>query len=166
MSDPLTVLQAKLADAHGLAIAAADATRLVETRIEDAALRGILRTMRRDAEETRVRCLEAEAAFGEEVAREMLSHANTVAERASDLAGAWFKAGTDPPSAWSFVAMGEAAEVTTWVAVTALALQAQAAGVAELADWALPVQQRHLELALGGALGVAERERATADRFG
>lgn len=166
MSEPLTVLQAKLADAHGLAIAAADLTRLVEPRIDDVELRGDLRTMRRDAEETRARCVEAETALGEEVAREMLSRANTVAERASDLAGAWFKAGTDPQSAWSFVAMGEAAEVTTWVAVTTFALQARAAGVAELADWALPVQQRHLELALGGALRVAGLEEPTAPRFG
>jgi hypothetical protein len=96
----------------------------------------------------------------------MLSHANAIAERASDVAGAWFKAGTDPSSAWSFVAMGEAAEVTTWVAVTALALQARASDVAALADWALEVQQRHLEVALGGAVRLAEREQATADRFG
>jgi len=166
MSDPLTVLQAKLADAHGLAIAAADVTRLVEPRLEDVELRGELRALRCDAEETRARCAEVEAALGDAVAQEMLVHANTIAERASDLAGAWFKAGTDPLSAWSFVAMGEAAEVTTWVAVTALALQARAPAVAELADWALPLQQRHLDLALGGALRLAEHAQATADRFG
>ena len=166
MSEPLTTLQAKLADAHGLAMAAADVTRLVEPRIDDVVLRGDVRAMRREAEETRARCLEVEAELGEPVAGEILAHANTIAERAADLAGAWFKAGTDPLSAWSFLAMGEAGEVTTWAAVAALAVQARAAAIAELAEWALEVQQRHLEVALTGAVRLAELEEAASPRFG
>lgn len=166
MSGPLTVLEAKLADAHGLSIAAADVTRLVEPRVGDVALRGDVRAMRREAEETRARCLEVEAGLGRPVAAEMLVRANTTAERATDLAGAWFKAGTDPLSAWSFLAMGEAGEVTTWAAVAALAVQARAASIAELADWALEVQQRHLDVALAGAIRLAELEEAAAPRFG
>jgi hypothetical protein len=166
MSEPLTVLETKLADAHGLAIAAAEATRLVEARIGDAGLRGDVRTMRREAEATRARCLEVEATLGEQVAVELLMHANTVAERASDLAGAWFRAGTDPLSAWSFLAMGEAGEVTTWAAVAALAVRARAAAIAELAEWALEVQQRHLEVALTGAVRLAELEEPASPRFG
>jgi|SRR5579862_987307 len=166
MSEVLTVLQQKLAEAHGLAIAAADVTRLVEPRVDDVVLRGDVRAMRREAEETRARCLNAEREIGEPVAAEMLAHANTIAGRAADLAGAWFKAGTDPLSAWSFLAMGEAGEVTTWAAVAALAVQARAPGVAELADWALEVQQRHLEVALTGAVRLAQLEEPAAPRFG
>lgn len=166
MEEPLTVLQEKLAAAHGLAIAAADATREVEARVPDVKLRGDLRAMRREAEETRARCLRVEASFGDEVAESMLHHANSVSERAADLLGAWFKAGTDALSAWSFLAMGEAGEVTTWAAVTELALQVGSPEVADLAAWALPVQQQHLAVALGGAVRLAGLEDAASARFG
>lgn len=159
MDRPLTVLEQKLADAHGLAIAATVVTRKLEDAVDDVTLRGELRAMRRDAEETRARCLRLEN-DGQR------AHANTVAERALDLCGAWFKAGTDLLSAWSFLAMGEAAEVTTWAAVAELALQAGDAGVAELAAWALPVQQQHLATALGGAVRLAGLVDALAPRFG
>lgn len=155
----LTVLEQKLADAHGLALAAIDVTKLVEERIDDVELRGRLRAMRKEAEETRDRCFVL-------ALPDMVAHANTIHERCSDLAGAWFKAGTDPLSAWSFFAMGEAAEVTTWAAVTELALQAGHGEIAELAAWALPVQQEHLATALSGAVRLAAHEQAMAARFG
>jgi hypothetical protein len=94
------------------------------------------------------------------------ARANTIAERALDLSAAWFKAGTDPLSAWSFLAMGEAAEVTTWAALTELAVQAAAPDVAELCAWALPVQQRHLSVALSGAVRLAALQDALAPRLG
>ncbi len=166
MDEPLTVLQEKLAAAHGLAIAAADVTREVEARVPDVKLRGDLRAMRAEAEETRARCLRVEEWFGDDRAEDMLHHANSIHERASDLLAAWFKAGTDAISAWSFLAMGEAGEVTTWAAVTELAVQIGSAEVADLAAWALPVQQRHLAVALGGAVRLAGLEDAAAARFG
>ena len=144
----LTVLEEKLADAHGLALAAIDVSRHVEERVEDVELRGRLRAMRKDAEETRDRCLVV-------ASDEMRAHATTVRERARDMAHAWFKAGIDPLSAWSFLAMGEAGEVTTWAAVAELALQSADASVADLAAWALPVQQEHLSIALTGIVRLA-----------
>jgi hypothetical protein len=157
--EPLTVLQQKLAEAHGLALAAATVTRLVEPLVGDVELRGKVRAMRGDAEETRDRCLVLANA-------EQVAHANTIHERCADLAGAWFKAGTDPLSAWSFLAMGEAAEVTTWAAVTELALQVRDEAIAELAAWALPVQREHLAIALSGSVRLAGHENAHAARFG
>jgi hypothetical protein len=166
VSLPLSTLQQKLAEAHGLAIAAATATEKVEERVDDVQLRGELRDLRRDAEETRARCLRVEGVFGDEQADAMLAHANTVSERADDLAAVWFKAGTDPLAAWGFLAMGEAGEVAAWAALTELALQAGAVEVAELATWALPIQRAHLETALSGAVRLAGLTEALADRFG
>jgi hypothetical protein len=142
------MLYRKLAEAHGLALAAIEVTRKVEPFVEDVELSGRVRAMRKDAEETSDRCAAIASA-------DMLAHATTIQERARDLANAWFKAGTDPLSAWSFLAMGEAAEVTTWAAVTELALQAKDEGAAELAAWALPIQQEHLAIALSGAVRLA-----------
>lgn len=150
MDEPLTVLQQKLAEAHGLAIAAGDLTHELEPRLPGTTFTRTLRELRRDAEETRVRCLGAEAGFGAEAAEAMLAHANTIQGRAADLAHVWLRAGTDPLAAW-----------------TALAELAAGTGdVADLAAWALPVQRRHLDLALAGAAELARLEDATAPRFG
>jgi hypothetical protein len=162
----LTVLQQKLAEAHGLAQAATAATTKVEERTGDEALRRDLQAMRIDAEETRARCLLVVRVLPEELFEELRAHSNSTYERALDLAGAWFKAGTDVLQAWGFLAMGEAAEVAVWSAVATLASRADADEVAELAAWALPVQQRHLATALQGAVVLATELDPVGPRWG
>ena len=157
----LTVLQEKLAEAHGLAIAAAVVVDKVEERTLDLELRRRLWAMQEEAAEVRARCLEIERGLG--LADELLAHANLTREHAADLAAAWFKAGTSPLRAWSFLAMGEAGEVATWAAVDAMA---DADRIAELAAWALPLQRRHLELALDGAAQLARQADPQAPRWG
>jgi hypothetical protein len=162
----LTVLQQKLAEAHGLAIAAAVVTRKVEERVEDRALRQQLRTMREDAEETRARCLLVERQLPEELFDELRAHSISTQATAADLVGAWFKAGTDPLRAWSFLAMGEAGEVAAWTAVAALAVPADDDEVAALAAWALPVQKRHLATALDGIAALTTSFDPVGPRWG
>ena len=162
----LSNLEEKLAEAHGLAMAAAVVTVKVEERIALDSLRGDLEELRRDAEETRARCLRVEEAFGEELASELLAHAISTKERSADLLGAWFKAGTDPLKAWVFLAMGEAAEVATWTALGRLAASCDANGIRELTEWALPVQQRHLRVVLEGADVLAAEVDPAAPRWG
>jgi hypothetical protein len=162
----LTVLEEKLAEAHGLAIAAAVVVDKVEERTFDLELRRRLWTMQEEAAEVRARCLAVEEGFGEELADELLAHANTTRERAADLAGAWFKAGTSPVGAWTFLAMGEAGEVATWAALRELAARGNVDGLAELAAWGLPLQRRHLELALDGAELLARNADPNDPRYG
>jgi hypothetical protein len=162
----LTVLQEKLAEAHGLAIAAAVVTDKVEERVAARDLRLLLGTMRLEANETRARCLEVEHLVGGEAAEEVLAHANTVSEKASDLAVAWFKSGTGPLEAWSFLAMGEAGEVATWRALDSLARRDGDSRLVALAEWALPVQERHLADALAGTVTLAEAFRPGDPRWG
>jgi hypothetical protein len=161
----LTILQEKLAEAHGLAIAASDAAATVEERCIAPALVRDLGLMRIDARETRERCLAAEQAFGADLAAEMLAHANGTALTGADLLDAWFKAGTDALKAWTFVAMGEAGEVAAWTAVRELAADEDPA-VRELADWALPVQERHLQIALDNVAALAGDALPAAPRAG
>ena len=163
----LTELQEKLAEAHALAMAAAVVTEKVEAIVPDAELRHDLRRLRADAAETRSRCLAVEARWGDEAATAMLEHVNTTKEKAADLAGAWFKAGTGPIASWSFLAMGEAAEVALWSAVGTLAAKSRdGVGVEELSAWALAVQTDHLETALRGAIRLAKLVDADGPRFG
>jgi hypothetical protein len=157
----LTVLQEKLAEAHGLAIAAAAVVDKVEERTLDLELRRRLWAMQEDAAEVRARCLEMERGLG--VADELLAQANVTREHAADLAAAWFKAGTSPLRAWTFLAMGEAGEVATWAAVEALA---NTDGITDLAAWALPLQRRHLELALDGTALLAREADPDGPRWG
>ncbi len=126
----------------------------VAERTRDASLQRVLRELQDDAAELRARCLEVERGFGSEFATELLAHANTTKAKVADLAGAWFKAGTGPLEAWSFLAMGEAGEVAVWRAVCALASDG---AEGELAAWVLPVQQRHLAAALDGAERLARQ---------
>jgi len=162
----LTVLQEKLAEAHGLAIASARATRTVERYLEDWVLRDVLDELRRDAHETRVRCLALERSLRPALADELVAHANTASERVGDLAAAWFKAGTDPFRAWSFLVMGEAGEVSAWSALHGLAAAADEEAVLPLARWGLALQERHLDLALDGIARLVQRTRPAADRYG
>ena len=162
----LTVLQEKLAEGHGLAIAAAVTVDRVEARLAGHRLLRDLDTMRLDANTLRARCLEVERSFGDEAATEILAHANTISEKGADLAGAWFKAGTGPLAAWTFLAMGEAGEVAVWAALETLACDGVPGPVAALAGWALPVQRRHLQLALDGAVLLAQQLDPAGPRWG
>jgi hypothetical protein len=98
----------------------------------------LLEELRVEADQTRARCAYIEE--GEE-----LVHANSTAARGLDLLDAWFKADTGPVAAWTFLVMVEGAEVAAW---SALAEVLQNGEAAELASWALPVHERHLEAAL------------------
>ena len=160
----LTVLQEALAEAHGLAIAASATVDRVEQRVLDRDLRRRLDELRLDAAETRARCLDAERSFGDDLAAEILAHANTVSDRAAELAGAWFKAGTGPLAAWRFLAMGEAGEVTAWSGLRLLAEREER--LVELAEWGVEVQRRHLELALEGVELLPQQLEPAAPRPG
>jgi len=162
----LTELQEKLAEAHAQAIAAATATALVEGFTPDPELRRELASLHSDADDTRARCLALERSYGQELADELLAHANTAKEKAADLADAWFKAGTSPLAAWTFLAMGEAAEVAVWLAVQTLAAKAEEDAMLRLAAWALPIQRRHLDTALSGVARLAELRDPTGPRWG
>lgn len=162
----LTALQEKLAEAHALAIAAAVLTVKVAARVDDEQLRGELHALEHDARALRARCIKAENGFGEEAAEEMLAHANATGDKAADMAAAWLKAGSGPLAAWTLLAMGEAGEVATWRAVRALARAGGFDAVAELSAWALPLQERHLRIALDGAERLAALTDPSEPRWG
>jgi len=162
----LTVLQEKLAEAHGLALAAGVVTAEVEKRVPDQPRRLELWAMQDDAEETRRRCLEVEQSLGAPLATELLAHAQTTKDRAADLVHAWFKAGTGPLAAWSFLAMAEAGEVAAWTSLAELAARALDDRVGGLADWALPMQKRHLATALDGVATLSRIVDPAAPRWG
>jgi hypothetical protein len=160
----LTVLQQQLAEVHGLAMAAAETVDRVESRVLDGELRRRLDELRLDAAEIRARCLGAERGYGDKLGGEILAHANTTAEHAADLSNVWFKAGTGPLAAWSFLAMGEAGELSSWSALCSLA--EREGDLCELGEWGVEVQRRHLELVLDAVPLLAAPFDPAAPRFG
>jgi hypothetical protein len=127
-----------LARCHGLAITSATVAAKLRGFVGTRELLELLDDLRAEADQTRSRCLLVEG--GEEE----LAHANSTAATGLDLLDAWFKADTDPVEAWTFLVMVEAAEVAVWKALAATAN----GEVAELAAWALPLHERHLDAAL------------------
>ena len=152
----LRLLHEKLAEAHGLALASARVCEAASARIESRPLQRQLRQMRRESEETRIRCLRVEEALGTAIADDMRAHVIMVDGKASDVAHAWLDAGTDPLRAWLLVAMSESAELAVWRAVAALAGDGRdSSTIRELASWALALQERHVSVALDGAAALA-----------
>jgi len=64
----------------------------------------------------------------------------------------------DALDGFEFLTMAEAGEVGHWSIVRKLNERAGNNAVAELADWALPIQEEHLRRVLKGSLDLAARE--------
>ena len=69
----------------------------------------------------------------------------------------------DPLDGFEFLTMAEAGEVGHWSIVAKLNDKAGNAQLRELTDWALPIQQRHLQEALDGSLKLAGEEDPNAE---
>lgn len=159
----LTLLEQSLADAWGLALAAAGVTELVEERTHDVTLLLALRRMRADAREAQARCHGVAARQPDEIADELRARAQHAKNRASESALPWFRAGSGPVEAWIFLAMAEAGEVAAWSAVARLCRRQAGPGLRRLAGDAVALERRHLRWALDGIerlTGLAGRAEA------
>ena len=128
----LTVLEEKLAEVIGLAMAAQGATEKVESLTEDEELTQQLERMHEEARETKAE------------ATEMMS--TYLGDDADDLDG------------FEFLTMAEAGEVGHWSVLGKLNEQAGDERLRELVDWALPIQERHFEDVKAGTLKLAADE--------
>jgi hypothetical protein len=155
----LTKLEAKIAEVTGLAMAAQDVTRLVRGMLspEHEALAKKLAQARDEARETQKRCTEVAGSFnGKKTA--ILDKAREVKQEATEMREAYLAGEDDPLDGFEFLTMAEAGEVGHWAIVEKLNERAGLGEVRALAAWALPIQQRHLQEALDGALKLAADE--------
>jgi hypothetical protein len=155
----LTKLESKLAEVTGLAMAAQDAVGQVRGMLgdEQEALDKRLAQAADEARETQERCTELAGSFdGKKTA--ILDKAREVKQEATEMREAYLAGEDDPLDGFEFLTMAEAGEVGHWAIVAKLNERAGIAEVRELADWALPIQRRHLEEALDGSLELAAAE--------
>jgi len=153
----LTTLEEKLAEVTGLAGAAREATKKVESLLDGGELAGKLREMREEAEETESRCLEVAAERdGKKTAIE--EKAREAKSEATEMMKTYLGEDSDELDGFEFLTMAEAGEVGHWAILGKLNEAAGEEEIQELVEWALPIQERHLITVRDGSLELAANE--------
>jgi hypothetical protein len=113
--------------------------------------------MHEEAGETEERCTEvAEALDGKKTA--VLEKARETRQEATEMMETYLAGEDEALDGFEFLTMAEAGEVGHWSIVKKLNEKAGVESIAALAEWALPIQQRHLQTVLEGSLAIASRE--------
>jgi hypothetical protein len=153
----LTTLEEKLAEVMGLAGAAQEATKKVESLLDGGSLAEKLREMREEAEETESRCLQVAAERdGKKTAIE--EKARETKGEASEMMKTYLGEDSDELDGFEFLTMAEAGEVGHWAILGKLNEKAGEDDIKKLVDWALPIQERHLIAVRDGSLELAAEE--------
>jgi hypothetical protein len=153
----LTVLEEKLAEVIGLAMAAQGATEKVESLTEDEELSQQLERMREEARETEERGTSfAEDLDGKKTA--VLDKARETKAEATEMMSTYLGDDADDLDGFEFLTMAEAGEVGHWSVLGKLNEQAGDERLRELVDWALPIQERHFQDVKAGSLKLAAEE--------
>jgi hypothetical protein len=160
----LTKLESKLAEVLGLAMAAQDAVQKVRGMLgtEHTALDRHLAQARDDSRETQKRCTELAGSFtGKKTA--IVAQARETKAEAGEMREAYLAGEDDPLDGFEFLTMTEAGEVGHWAILAKLNEKADIPALRTLTEWALPVQERHLQEVLDGSLKLAADEDPDED---
>ena len=160
----LTVLESKLGEVTGLAMAAQGATekvaKLAREEGEDELVQ-VLERMRQEAAETEERCTEVAGEFeGKKTA--ILEKAREVKQEATEMMRTYLGSDADTLDGFEFLTMAEADEVGHWSIVDVLSQRARDARVSTLVQWAKPIQEKHFQQVQEGSLKLAEGEDPNA----
>ena len=155
----LTKLETKLAEVTGLAMAAQAATKKVITlaKEESPDLVSRLEQMHEEAAETERRCTElAETFEGKKTA--MLEEARAVKGKGADMMSTYLDEDADALDGFEFLTMAEAGEVGHWSVLGKMNEAAGSTQIAELVEWALPIQRAHFAGVTQASLQLAAEE--------
>jgi hypothetical protein len=151
------VLEEKLAEVIGLAMAAQGATGKIEGLTEDGELAEKLEQMKEEARETEQRGTElADELDGKKTA--VLDKARETKGEATEMMSTYLGDDADALDGFEFLTMAEAGEVGHWSVLRKLNEQARDQRLQELIEWALPIQERHFEEVKAGSLKLAAEE--------
>ena len=153
----LTALESKVAEVLGLAQAAQGATTKVAGLTEDGEIKETLERMKQEAEETEERTTQLAAALeGKKTA--ILEAARETKQEATEMMQTYLGDDADALDGFEFLTMAEAGEVGHWRIVGKMNERGRLPGLQQIVDWATPIQERHLEDTLQGALKLAAKE--------
>jgi len=155
----LTRLESKLGEVLGLAMASRVAAGKVKRMLakSERDLGGTLDRMSEEAGEAERRCTEVVSGLdGKKTA--ILAKARAVKKDATEMMSTYLEGEDEALDGFEFLTMAEAGEVGHWAIVKTLNQRAGDPAVAELAEWALPIQEDHLKAVLEGSLALAARQ--------
>ena len=155
----LTVMESKIGEVTGLAMAAKNATSTVMRLAQgsDETLLGLLEQMNQEATETQERCATLAGKFdGKKTA--ILEEAKETKEKGAKMLEIYLDADSDVLDGFEFLTMAEAGEVGHWEVLEQIANTAQASEVLELTKWAIPIQRRHFSNAKATSTRLAADE--------
>ena len=156
----LTVLESKLGEVAGLAMAAQGATDKVKKLVEEEGASGLaqeLERMHREAAETEERVTQrAEELDGKKTA--ILEKAREVKQEATEMMQTYLGSDADALDGFEFLTMAEAGETGHWRVVAELNARKRLPGLQEVVDWVTPIQERHFQKSLAGAVELAADE--------
>jgi hypothetical protein len=153
----LTVLEDKLGEVIGLAMAAQAAADKVGKLTEDEELTQQLERQHREAAETEQRGTDfAEGLDGKKTA--VLDKARETKGEATEMMSTYLAGDAEALDGFEFLTMAEAAEVGHWSVLRKLNERAGDQRLQELIEWALPIQERHFEEAKEGSVKLAGEE--------
>jgi hypothetical protein len=153
----LTVLEEKLGEVLGLAMAAKAATDKVSGLTDDPELSTTLKRMHDEADETESRCTELAGEIdGKKTA--ILDKGRETKAEASEMMKIYLGDDADALDGFEFLTMAEAGEVGHWSVLRKLNERAHHDDVQQLVEWALPIQERHFQTVLDGSLQLAGEE--------
>ena len=160
----LTVLESKLGEVIGLAMAAQGATEKIGKLVKeegDDDLVAVLDRMHKEAAETEERGTDVAGEYeGKKTA--ILDKAREVKQEATEMMKTYLGDDADALDGFEFLTMAEAGEVGHWSIVEVLAQRARDARVSTLVQWAKPIQERHFKEANEGSLKLAHAEDPNA----
>jgi hypothetical protein len=158
----LTMLEEKLAEVTGLAMAAQGAGEKVSGLVDDNDLRETLDRMVMEAKETEERCTRlAEGLDGKKTA--VLEKARETKQEATEMMRTYLGRDAEGLDGFEFLVMAEAGEVGHWEVLGVLGQKAGEPEVQKLVDWAIPIQQRHFRDVREGSLKLASDEDPNAE---
>ncbi len=153
----ITTLEEKLAEVTGLARAAKDLSEKVAGMVEDDEVSQKLSRMSAEAAETDERC---SAIIDQREGRKtaILEKAQETKSEATEMADTYLGEDSDGLDGLEFMTMAEAGEVGHWAILGKLNEKAGESEIAELVEWALPIQERHFSEVKAGSLSLAAEE--------
>jgi hypothetical protein len=153
----LTVLDEKLAEVIGLAMAAKQVTKKVAGLVEDSRIKETIERMHEEAAQTEERGTEvADHLDGKKTA--ILEKARETKKEAEEMMSTYLGDDADGLDGIEFMTMAEAGEVGHLEILGTLADKAKAREIISFVDWATPIQQRHYELTLESGVRLAQQE--------
>lgn len=153
----LTNLEEKLAEVVGLAMAAQGATDKVRKSEEADEHASVLEKMNAEAAETERRGVDLiDSMEGRKTA--ILEKARETKSKANDMLKIYVDEESDALDGFEFLTMAEAGEVGHWKVLYRMAEKAGQTQMIELAQWAIPIQERHFFDVQNTSLELATKE--------